>query len=63
MAYGCPRCEHCGQDTLAMEVSGRAGRAICQRCLDVERAPQGETVRLFEPAPAQLQGQTDLFGT
>jgi hypothetical protein len=30
---------------------------VCQPCRRLERQPQGETVRLFEPAPNQLPGQ------
>jgi hypothetical protein len=32
---------------------------VCAACR-IEREPQGETVRLFEPAPEQLRGQTSL---
>jgi hypothetical protein len=34
--------------------------AICARCRDELRAPQGEQWRLFAPAPGQFAGQTDL---
>lgn len=42
-------CSSCGQ------VGTHGGR--CPRCVALERAPQGETVRLFEPAPAPMPGQ------
>ena len=29
----------------------------CETCRKADRAAQGETVRLFEPAPAQIPGQ------
>ena len=37
---------------------------VCDSCRDLEREPQGETVRLFQPAPAQIPGQAsmDLLG-
>ena len=41
-------CDRCGQ------MSDAAG--ICATCRAVEREPQGETVRLFEPAPAPMPG-------
>jgi hypothetical protein len=38
-----------------------AGRApflrVCDPCRTLERKPQGETVKLFEPAPNQMPGQ------
>jgi hypothetical protein len=49
-ASACPRC---GQ------MSDRASR--CGVCKALEREPQGEAVRLFEPAPAQLEGQRGLW--
>jgi hypothetical protein len=48
-AKPCPRC---GQMSTA------AG--VCAPCRDLARAPQGEAVRLFTPAPAQLPGQLNL---
>jgi hypothetical protein len=30
---------------------------VCDACRDLARAPQGEAVRLFTPAPTQLPGQ------
>jgi hypothetical protein len=33
---------------------------LCATCVAALRAPQGETVKLFEPAPAQLPGQLSL---
>ena len=39
------------------QLCGTHGRLDCARC---SREPQGEAVRLFEPAPAQLPGQLSL---
>lgn len=50
LPYACPRCE---------QLSDTPGP--CPRCVALERAPQGETVRLFEPAPAVMPGQSGLF--
>jgi hypothetical protein len=33
---------------------------VCVACRTTDRAPQGETVRLFEPAPIQVPGQLAL---
>jgi hypothetical protein len=30
----------------------------CDACREADRAPQGEAVRLFTPAPAEMPGQT-----
>lgn len=45
-------CFRCGQTKADPRPFG-----ICPRCASADREPQGETVRLFEPAPAQLPGQ------
>lgn len=45
-------CHRCGQTVIT-----RADVATCDTCRKLERAPQGERVRLFEPAPEQLPGQ------
>jgi hypothetical protein len=47
-------CERCGQ-YRTLNVSG-----VCEICRAAERQPQGEAVRLFTPAPAQLPGQLNL---
>jgi hypothetical protein len=47
----------CGQHAVALEA---AAPRVCGACRDLARAPQGETVRLFTPAPAQLPGQLNL---
>jgi hypothetical protein len=44
-------CVKCGQLTLT------SADPLCDQCYESARQPQGETVRLFEPAPAQLQGE------
>jgi hypothetical protein len=47
-------CPRCGQTSSAM-----CG-AVCVACRGLERQPQGETVRLFTPAPNQIPGQLAL---
>lgn len=51
-------CARCGQTVIT-----RADVPVCGVCADLARAPQGETVRLFEPAPAQVPGQLNLAGS
>jgi hypothetical protein len=46
-------CLRCGQTT-----TGDA--TVCDGCRALERAPQGSAVRLFEPAPATMPGQTGM---
>jgi hypothetical protein len=48
-------CARCGQVVIT-----RAEVPKCQVCREIERRPQGEAVRLFTPAPAQLPGQLNL---
>lgn len=56
-------CERCGQSCVTVEQDGyswpmlRTGAIVCLSCQDRERDPQGEAVRLFTPAPNQIQGQ------
>jgi hypothetical protein len=45
-------CSRCGQ------LSDAAG--TCRACREADRAPQGEAVRLFTPAPATMPGQTGM---
>lgn len=45
-------CARCGQTVISREEA-----PTCETCRKVAREPQGETVRLFEPAPAQMPGQ------
>lgn len=49
-ANECPRC---GQRSTAYET-------LCGQCVDADHMPQGETVRLFEPAATQLEGQLSM---
>jgi hypothetical protein len=42
-------CIRCGQMSDAA--------SVCASCRSGEREPQGEAVRLFEPAPSQIPGQ------
>jgi hypothetical protein len=57
-------CRYCGKPFVSLLGAGtEAGRfcaARCDACRDLTRAPQGEAVRLFTPAPAQLPGQLNL---
>lgn len=55
LVHGRP-CEECRQVTLD------ASHALCGRCEDRARAPQGTQDRLFAPAPAQMAGQLNLGG-
>jgi len=52
MHFLCPRCGQSSDD-------GRADSTprVCAPCRALEAQPQGESVRLFEPAPTQLPGQ------
>jgi hypothetical protein len=45
-------CTRCGQVVIT-----RAAVPLCATCRKLERAPQGEAVRLFTPAPNQMPGQ------
>src|SRR5689334_10995228 len=46
----CPRCGQMSRET----------RGVCDSCRKQERKPQGEAIRLFEPAPSQIPGQMIL---
>lgn len=46
-----PSCPRCGQT---------GSPDVCARCLELERAPQGHAIRLFEPAPTPMAGQLEL---
>jgi hypothetical protein len=47
-------CVKCGQLTLT------SADPLCDQCYDALREPQGESMRLFTPAPTQLDGQLSL---
>jgi hypothetical protein len=58
----CPRCGQTvasDRDPLLFVVNHVP--MVCDSCRERDREPQGETVRLFTPAPAQMPGQT-VFG-
>lgn len=55
-----PTCSHCGQQAAFEPSAAFPGFLKCEHCLGLERQPQGETVRLFEPAPAVMPGQTSF---
>lgn len=70
-----PRCPRCGQaDVIAAAhaaiyaetgspiARGLSRGAVCAPCRTRDRAPQGETVPLFNPAPAGIPGQLLLEG-
>lgn len=50
-------CAPCGQVTLVSERSHMLAAFVCESCQSADREPQGEAVRLFEPAPTQITGQ------
>jgi hypothetical protein len=60
------KCERCGQSCITHYPDGwsvpmdRTGAIVCDSCRERDRQPQGEAVRLFTPAPAQMPGQTVL---
>jgi hypothetical protein len=51
----CPRCHQ----IMALDPRPDAPwiSVVCETCRAIERAPQGEAVRLFAPAPNQITGQ------
>jgi hypothetical protein len=51
---GATECPRCGQRTAAEVVR------VCSACRTGDRQPQGETVRLFEPAPNVMPGQLSM---
>jgi hypothetical protein len=54
-------CKRCGALAAFVEPTRadfwNAPLGVCESCRDRERQPQGEAVRLFTPAPAQMPGQ------
>jgi hypothetical protein len=48
-------CARCRQQGIT-----RREPNVCDTCRDRDREPQGEAVRLFQPAPEQLPGQLSL---
>lgn len=52
---GSVTCQKCGQVRFPQSYTLPF---TCQKCREAEHAPQGEAVRLFEPAPNQVPGQT-----
>jgi hypothetical protein len=53
-------CRYCGKPFVSLLGAIYTVPARCDACRDLARAPQGEAVRLFTPAPAQLPGQLNL---
>jgi hypothetical protein len=53
-------CPTCGVLRFAGPADEPAYTGPCAACVQSDRAPQGEAVRLFTPAPAQLPGQLNL---
>lgn len=50
-----PACRECGQLLTTTDAV-----RLCRPCRDRDRAPQGETVPLFVPAPNVMPGQLDI---
>jgi hypothetical protein len=48
-------CARCGQTVIT-----RAEVPLCATCRALDRAPQGEPMALFTPAPATMAGQTHM---
>lgn len=46
-------CSRCGQ-------LGAVAYGVCGSCQTADREPQGESMRLFTPAPTQLPGQLSM---
>jgi len=59
MFTACTRCDQTMTTTYGEYVHG-AEPMVCDTCRKAEREPQGEAVRLFTPAPTQLDGQLSL---
>lgn len=60
IAYGhgltAVECHRCGQRLVVPPAAPR----VCEPCRASDREPQGEAVRLFQPAPNQIPGQLNL---
>lgn len=57
-----PRCRHCAEPYVSLLGTGTNAGRFCNACAQYEgfadaNQPQGEAVRLFTPAPAQMPGQ------
>lgn len=48
-------CTRCGQTVITREAV-----PMCATCRKADRAPQGESMRLFTPAPNPIPGQLSL---
>ena len=53
-------CDRCGQLTAYVPDVHFYEDVVCGSCREAERAPQGEALSLFTPAPTQMAGQTHL---
>lgn len=62
--YTCQQCRQVCIPARLVTETERGGvytvPARCDACRALEREPQGETVRLFAPAPPVMPGQTAL---
>jgi hypothetical protein len=53
-------CDRCGQLMRYDAGEHFYSDALCGPCLERDRAPQGEAMALFTPAPATMAGQTHM---
>jgi hypothetical protein len=54
------QCPRCGVLRFAGPTDAPPYIGPCGACVQSDRAPQGSAVRLFEPAPATMPGQTGM---
>jgi hypothetical protein len=55
-----PTCCQCGQESAFAPSFAFPASVVCEHCRAVQRAPQGEAMSLFTPAPATMAGQTQM---
>jgi hypothetical protein len=59
----CVRCwQDCAFPIQELDLSKPPVPHVCDACRALDRAPQGEAMNLFTPAPTQMAGQTHLEG-
>jgi hypothetical protein len=58
--FMCSRCKQFAVPGATVRDQPADQPLACETCRAADRAPQGETVKLFEPSPAQLPGQLSL---
>jgi hypothetical protein len=57
MSTRAPECPRCGSQQFTTD---ERAALVCISCRAKDREPQGEVVKLFEPAPTQLEGQLNF---